>query len=130
MTTTTTLPEQGTDAHRDLVALQNDQFRRWHCLGERKPGIFVPGRSVWTAAFEAEPDEFKQAAVRAIGAFTAFTPENDPDGFHDYGSATVQGRAVWFKIDLYDRDYRYGSDDPADLTKTARVLTVLFPSDW
>ena len=44
--TTITLPEPGTDEHAALVAGQNDAFRRWHTIGERKPGVYVPGRSV------------------------------------------------------------------------------------
>lgn len=123
-------PEPGSEAHTALVALQNDQFRRWHCLGERKPGVFVPGKSVWTATFEAEPAAFKRAALKAIGEMETFDADNDPDGFHDFGSVSVDGRDVWFKIDAYDQNYEYGSEDPADLETTRRVLTILFPSDW
>ena len=128
--TTIDLPAIGTSEHKGLVARQNDQFRRWHTIGERKPGIYIPGKSVWTASFEAEPAAFKRAALQAIGAIAQFAPENDPEGFHDFGSVEVDGRAVWFKIDAYDQDYHYGADDPADLSRTRRILTVLFPSDW
>jgi len=34
-------PEIGSEDHAKRVAQQNDQFRRWHCIGERKPGVFV-----------------------------------------------------------------------------------------
>lgn len=123
-------PEIGSAEHAELVAKQNDQFRRWHTIGERKPGIYIPGRSVWTASFEAETAAFKRAALKAIGEIATFDPENDPDGFHDFGAVEIDGRSVWFKIDAYDRTYDYGSDDHSDLEKTRRVLTILFPSDW
>lgn len=125
-----TLPKPGTDAHKALVALQNDQFRRWHTIGERKPGIFVPGKSVWTASFEAADPEFKRAALQAIGAIETFDPDNDPNGFHDFGAVEIEGRTVWFKVDHYDQTYTYGSEDPVDLTITRRVMTVMFPEDW
>lgn len=41
------------------------------------------------------------------------------------------GTNVWFKIDAYDaEDMNFGPEAPDDLTRTYRVLTVLFPSDW
>jgi len=123
-------PEIGSEDHAKRVAQQNDQFRRWHCIGERKPGVFVPGQSVWTAAFEARDPEFKRAALEAIGAIKTFEAHNDPDGFHDFGAIEIDGETVWFKIDHYDQNYHYGSEDPSDLKATCRVLTILFPSDW
>lgn len=125
-----TLPEFGTKEHVALVALHNDNFRRWHCLGVRKPSTFVPGRSVWTNTFAAEDEDFKRAASLAIGNFDGFVEDNDPDGFHDFGAVEVDGRAVWFKIDHYDDFFQYGSKDPANLKVTKRLLTILFPSDW
>ena len=46
-------------------------------------------------------------------AFDAFTPYNDPYGEHDFGSFDHDGRTISWKIDLYDRDYKWyspGSD--------------------
>lgn len=65
-------PEIGSQEHAELVAKQNDQFRRWHTIGERKPGVFVPGRSVWTASFDAKEPDFQKAALQAIGALETF----------------------------------------------------------
>ena len=39
------------------------------------------------------------------------------------------GEAVWFKVDAYDADYKCGSENPADLNATRRVLTIMFPAD-
>lgn len=35
-----------------------------------------------------------------------------------------------FKIDYYDLELEYGSEDPADPEQTVRVLTVMLPSDY
>jgi hypothetical protein len=42
----------------------------------------------------------------------------------------VLGKKVWWKIDLYDRAYEGGSENPTSLAETRRVLTILFPSDY
>ncbi|WP_319312356.1 DUF3768 domain-containing protein [Shinella sp.] len=63
--------------------------------------------------------------------FDCFTPNNDPYGEHDFGGFTdpEAGRVFW-KIDYYDTDYRYGSDNPADPTVTRHVLTVMLASEY
>ena len=35
-----------------------------------------------------------------------------------------------FKIDYYDASMKFGSEDPADLSKTTRVLTIMLAEDW
>jgi hypothetical protein len=35
-----------------------------------------------------------------------------------------------FKIDYYDASMEFGSEDPADLSKTTRVLTIMLAEDW
>jgi hypothetical protein len=40
------------------------------------------------------------------------------------------GKTCFWKIDAYDNDYSMGSDDPADLGKTRRVLTVMLAEEW
>jgi len=111
------------------VASQNDRFRKACCLGERD-GPAVPGRLVYTRSFGAREPAFIAAALKAIGEFENFQPDNDPERFHDFGAVEVDGEQVWFKIDFYDRSFTWGAEDPSDLTNARRVLTILFPSDW
>ncbi|MDO5757324.1 MAG: DUF3768 domain-containing protein [Rhodobacterales bacterium] len=115
------------------VAAQNDAFRRNACLaipyGTGDP--VLRGRMVMTRSVSAEGSEFVQTCVDAIGRLDHFPEDNDPDGFHDFGSVEVQGTAVWFKIDAYDdENMAFGSDAPDDPARTWRVLTILLPSDW
>lgn len=35
-----------------------------------------------------------------------------------------------FKIDYYDASMEFGSEDPADLSKKTRVLTIMLAEDW
>ena len=38
-------------------------------------------------------------------------------------------KIIW-KIDYYDKEYEYASEDPADITKTNRVLTVMLADEY
>ena len=60
----------------------------------------------------------------------AHLAHNDPDGFHDFGVLTVDETKVFWKIDYYDPNFDMGSEDPLDVEKTARVLTVMLPYEW
>jgi hypothetical protein len=63
-------------------------------------------------------------------AFNVFIEDNDPNGEHDFGSFEIDGRKLFFKIDYYDKDMRYGSEDPSDPSQTARVLTLMLAEEY
>ena len=123
--------ERVPDAAR--IAAQNDAFR--HALPFRVPGTAeldgLRGRVLFTQAVAARGSLFGVQCLLAVAAHRTFDPENDPNGWHDFGAVEVEGTRVWFKIDLYDAgDMTHGSEAPGDPARTYRVLTVLFPSDW
>ena len=62
--------------------------------------------------------------------FSDFTPENDPHGQHDFGSFQYDGKNIFWKIDYYDRQLKFGSPDPADESVTTRVLTVFLTEEY
>lgn len=47
----------------------------------------------------------------------------------DRGNFEFEGTTVYFKIDYYDAAFEYGSEDPADASKTRRVLTIMIRED-
>ncbi|WP_255005441.1 DUF3768 domain-containing protein [Roseovarius sp. M141] len=110
------------------IAEQNDQFRKHVLTGG--PAGTPQGRIVMTRAVAEVGPTFQMEVTRAVMADETFTEDNDPYGDHTFGAVTVQGRKVWWKIDLYDLDYRWGSETPDDPSQTRRVLTVMFPSDY
>ena len=63
--------------------------------------------------------------LRAVRDFESFDRGNDPYGEHDMGSFTFEGAACMWKIDYYDLDLAVGSEDPADPSRTVRVLTIM-----
>lgn len=78
----------------------------------------------------AQGPVFVLLTTRAVQTFLAFTPDNDPHGEHDFGAFDLGGQRLFWKIDYYDRDLRYASDDPADPDITTRVLTIMMASEY
>jgi Protein of unknown function (DUF3768) len=102
---------------RDL----NDRFRR---LRQGNGKVFV------TAGVEARGPVFVAEAICAVRAFDCFTPDNDPYGEHDFGVVPVNETRVFWKIDYLDASLSFGSEDPADETKTCRVLTIMLAREY
>lgn len=104
-------------------AQQNDAFRR----GE----AHIKGRCVHTAAVDALGPVVVQSIWTMVRSFDAFTTDNDAHGEHDFGAFNhpIAGAVLW-KIDYYDLDYRYGAENPAELSQTRRVLTVMLAADY
>jgi hypothetical protein len=105
---------------RALIRALNDRFR----------STLSGGRVLLTRGVSEKGREFTTAAFAAVRAFTAFGPDNDPHGEHDFGSLSVAGTKLYFKIDYYDAAERFGSEDPADPSMTTRVLTILLPEEY
>lgn len=107
------------------IAQLNDAFRRCD------PS--VPGMRFLTAGIiellkrnKLDGDEI----VQIVSELNVFTEDNDPHGEHDFGTFEYLGETCFWKIDAYDNDYSMGSDDPTDLSKTKRVLTVMLAEEW
>ena len=112
-----------TDMHtqgRATVRVLNDKLRRHH----------VGGTIVVTPGIRALGSKMLSDLVTAVSEFDAFTIENDPYEDHDFGSVSVNGHVVFFKIDSYDRDLRYHSPDPADPAVTCRVMTLMLAEEY
>ena len=88
-----------------------------------------------------------QSSVRElIETFDAFDEDNDPHGERDFGCVyqLADGRwtterprvrddereRVFWKIDCYDRDLQFGSDDAANPAITRRVLTIMLSDEY
>jgi hypothetical protein len=91
---------------------------------------FEGGRVMLTAGIASLPDDVKAIIIRKVATFTAFSPDNDPYGEHDFGAIEVAGCRVFWKIDSYDRNLEFGSPDPTDPTRTTRVMTVMLAEEY
>ena len=98
----------------------NDNLRK-HLIG---------GKIVLTQGMEAKTYEEIAEIMLKIRDFDNFTPDNDPYGEHDFGSFDYKGETIYFKIDYYDKNYQYFSEDPANPDVTNRVMTVMLASEY
>jgi len=98
----------------------NDAFRR----------SFSGGKVMMTAGVAALSIVTKSKVLDTVRTFEAFTADNDPHGEHDFGSFEIDDRKVFWKIDCYDAAMEFGSEDPADPSKTTRVLTIMLASEY
>lgn len=65
-----------------------------------------------------------------VRAYNDFNEADDPFGEHDFGAFTCKGNHILWKIDYYNLDLDWGSSDPSDENKTARVLTVMLAEEY
>jgi len=112
-----------------LIAAQNDEFRR-SILGTTPVADAPQGQFVMTRGVAALGPDAQLELTRRVAAFDGFDADSDPQGWHEMGVIDLDGTTVWFKVDLYDVDYMYGSPEPSDPEQTRRVLTLLLPSEY
>jgi hypothetical protein len=88
------------------------------------------GRVLVTNGVSELGPEKQHDILKAVQDFSSFDGGNDPHGEHDFGSFELAGDKFFWKIDYYDSDLEYGSEDPADPSKTTRVLTVMLAEEY
>ena len=88
------------------------------------------GKVMLTAAVDALAPDVKAKVLEAVRAFSEFTPDNDPHGEHDMGFFEIAGDRYLFKIDCYDKELEFGSEEPSNPDVTTRVLTIMHASDY
>jgi hypothetical protein len=109
-----------TNTRRARIRELNDDTRR----------LLTDGSVYVTRGITALPVEDQALIFSRVCSFDEFTPDNDPYGEHDFGAFDHNGIRIFWKIDCYDIDDRYGSPDPADPSVTHRVLTILLADEY
>src|SRR5207253_4078855 len=87
-------------------------------LNDRFRTTMTGGRVMLTAGVDALPSDVKAMVIRRVATFSEFNADNDPHQEHDFGNFTLGGRKFFFKIDYFDAAMEFGSEDPADPSKT------------
>ena len=124
----------GTLSRSEQIARLNDRARQ-------EMGLACV--AVATEGFRALPAAEQSRVRELVETYDAFTLDNDPYGERDFGVIyrDIEGRwmttrparpaeTVFWKIDAYDRDLQYGSEDPANPAVTRRVLTIMLASEY
>ncbi len=121
-------------SQRERLARLNDRARQ---------AMGIACHAVATEGFRALPQADQSRVRELIETYDAFTPDNDPHGERDFGAIYQGGDGRWttsrpakpvetvfWKIDAYDRDLQFGSEDPANPAITRRVLIVMLASEY
>lgn len=99
-------------------------------LNDRLRTKGLGGRVMVTEGVHNLPHFDALELIRAIAAYDHFGPENDPYEERDFGALELFGAKLLWKIDYYDLDLEFGSNDPANPDITVRVLTVMLESEY
>ena len=97
------------------IATLNDKFRR----------SFINGEVLLSAGITAMDAEDKANIVSLVQNFNDFNEDNDPYGEHDFGAFDYKDEKILWKIDYYDLNHKYMSEDPSNPDITNRVLTIM-----
>lgn len=102
------------------IATLNDTFRK----------TFTGGQVLLTAGIAAMSSEDKANIISLVQNFNDFTPDNNPYSENDFGSFDYNGNKIFWKIDYYDLNYEFMSENPANPDITNRVLTILLSCEY
>lgn len=98
----------------------NDNFRK----------TFNDGKVMLSHGICFKPTNEKAEILNRVRCFDNFTPDNDPYNEHDFGSFDYKGEKIFWKIDYYDKNYQYLSENPSNPEITNRVMTVMLAEEY
>ena len=102
------------------IATLNDNFRK----------SFIGGEVLLSAGIAAMSSEDKANIISMVQNFNDFTHSNDVYGEHDFLSIDYKGNKIFAKIDYYDLNYEFMSENPANPDITNRILTIMKVFEW
>ena len=102
------------------IATLNDKFRK----------SFIGGEVLLSAGIATMSSEDKANIVSLVQNFNDFNEDNDPYSEHDFFSIDYKGNKIFAKIDYYDLNYEFMSENPANPDITNRVLTILLSCEY
>jgi len=108
----------------------NSQTGRIRELNDAFRTTLAEGKCAVSAGVSELGIPFATAAAAAARAYQDFTPDNDPDGEHDFGAFIMEEQRLIWKIDYYDPTLRYGSRDPSNPVETKRVITIMLAEEY
>ena len=119
------------------IARLNDLARR---------AMEVACTAVATIGFRSLPEADQSCVRELIETYDAFDEDSDPHGERDFGCVyqLADGRwtterprvrddereRVFWKLDYYDRELQFGSEDAANPAITRRVLTIMLSDEY
>ena len=129
------------------LAIAREQAARIARLNDlARKAMGVACTAVATVGFRSLPEADQSQVRELIETYDAFEEDNDPHGERDFGTIYQLGDGVWtterprlrederervfWKLDYYDRDLQFGSEDAANPSVTRRVLTIMLADEY
>ncbi len=129
------------------LAIAREQTARIARLNdEARQAMGVTCTAVATVGFRSLPEADQSCVRELIEMFDAFDEDNDSHGERDFGTIyqIADGRwttdrprlredereRVFWKLDYYDRQMEFASDDAANPAITRRVLTIMLSDEY
>ncbi len=123
---------------------QTTRIARLNDMARQAMGIACT--AVATVGFRSLPESDQSRVRELIETFDAFDDDNDPHGERNFGTiyqlddgrwTTERPRVrddererVFWKLDYYDRELQFGSEDAANPAVTRRVLTIMLADEY
>ena len=123
---------------------QTTRIARLNDMARQAMGVACT--AVETVGFRSLPEADQSQVRELIETYDAFDEDNDPHGERDFGCIYQLGDGRWtterprirdderervfWKLDCYDRDLRFGSEDAANPAVTRRVLTIMLSDEY
>ena len=107
----------------ERIRALNDRFRQ-------EFPVSALGKFVTTRGIAALPSDEQAEIMHKVVHFDDFNEDNDPHGEHDFGSIEHNDTKIFWKIDYYDKNLEYASEDPSDSKVTTRVLTIMLAEEY
>ena len=113
------------------MAKVNDRAKRIAALNDTfRKGLPAGGRVYITRGVNEKGPAFVSKALAMVIAFNDFNADNDPHSEHDFGAFELDGENLFWKIDYYDLQGEFGSEDPSDPKQTLRVMTIMLAEEY
>jgi hypothetical protein len=123
---------------------QTARIARLNDMARRAMGIACT--AVATVGFRSLPEADQSQVRELIETYDAFDEDNDPHGERDFGTIYQLGDGRWtterprvrederervfWKLDYYDRELMFGSEDAANPAVTRRLLTIMLSDEY
>lgn len=108
----------------------NERTVKIACLNDSFRTTLTGGRLMVTRGVTGLDRQTQADILRAVKAFSVFTPDNDPHGEHDFGFVKVGGHDLFWKIDYYDPTLSHHTEDATNPDLTVRVLTIMLTEEY
>ena len=130
-----------------VLATAREQTARIARLNDlARSAMGVACTAVATVGFRSLPASDQSRVRELIETYDAFDGDNNPHGERDFGTIyqLADGRwtterprlredereRVFWKLDYFDRQMRFASDDAANPAITRRVLTIMLSDEY